>query len=156
MAISVRHNAPEVALQLASVPPRLDAAMTRAATDGLGILHAAMRAEIPRSDDPDRAPGPHAQDDIDRRLRVAADGTVTGEAFTNNEVLYYRWSGTRPHVIRPRNAKALRFRGSSGEHVFAGKVNHPGTKAHPWVEAAGAKSEAAIKAGFVKEVEEAL
>jgi phage gpG-like protein len=29
---------------------------------------------------------------------------------------------TRPHVIRPRNKKALRFNGR-----FAGKVNHPGS-----------------------------
>lgn len=33
--------------------------------------------------------------------------------------------GTRPHVIRPKNKKALRW-ASGGKFFFAGKVNHPG------------------------------
>lgn len=33
--------------------------------------------------------------------------------------------GTRPHVIRPKNKKALRW-ASGGRFFFAGKVNHPG------------------------------
>ena len=43
-----------------------------------------------------------------------------------------RWvfadEGTRPHVIRPKRAKVLRFTTSAGV-VFAKKVNHPGQKA---------------------------
>lgn len=39
--------------------------------------------------------------------------------------------GTRPHVIRPRTRKVLRFR-TGGEVVFAQKVNHPGTEAKPF------------------------
>lgn len=152
--IGVRHNAGEVASELLSIPPRLDAAMVRAVVDGTGILHAAMRAEIPRSSEANT--GPHAQDDIQRRLKVGADGRVTGESTTNNEVLYYRWSGTKPHRIEPKRAKALRFRGSGGNFVFARGVNHPGTKPHPWIETAGEKSEAAIKAGFEREVGEVL
>lgn len=152
VTINVRHNAGEVVSELLSIPPRLDTAMVRAVVDGTGILHAAMRAEIPRSE----GPGPHTQDDIQRRLKVGADGRVTAESTTNNEVLYYRWSGTKPHRIEPKRAKALRFRGSSGNFVFARGVNHPGTKPHPWIETAGEKSEAAIKAGFEREVGEVL
>ncbi len=33
--------------------------------------------------------------------------------------------GTRPHVIRPKNKKALRW-ASGGRFIFARKVNHPG------------------------------
>jgi hypothetical protein len=36
--------------------------------------------------------------------------------------------GTRPHIIRARNAKALRFINSAGEVVFAQSVHHPGTR----------------------------
>lgn len=36
--------------------------------------------------------------------------------------------GSKPHVIRPRKAKALRFAGPNGV-VFARFVNHPGTPA---------------------------
>ena len=35
--------------------------------------------------------------------------------------------GTRPHEIRPKNKKALRW-ASGGGFFFAGKVNHPGYK----------------------------
>ena len=35
---------------------------------------------------------------------------------------------TKPHVIVPKRAKRLRFVNSSGQVVFAKKVNHPGTK----------------------------
>lgn len=41
--------------------------------------------------------------------------------------------GTRPHQIRPRSAKALRFR-VGGRIVFARVVNHPGTKARPFLD----------------------
>jgi hypothetical protein len=43
---------------------------------------------------------------------------------------YAKWhhDGTRPHVIRAKNAKALRFVNKRGNVVFARSVNHPGTK----------------------------
>lgn len=40
--------------------------------------------------------------------------------------------GTVPHKIRPKNAKALKFK-VGGETVFAKEVNHPGTKAKPFL-----------------------
>jgi hypothetical protein len=70
--------------------------------------------------------------------------------------------GTRPHVIRPKNKKALRFAASSGgarlsgsarkgaDVVFARVVHHPGTKPHPFL-LPGAK--AAIEgSGLAKEI----
>jgi len=51
--------------------------------------------------------------------------------------------GTKPHVIRAKNAKFLRFfwpRGPQGAKVyFFRKVNHPGTKANPFDKKAMAK-----------------
>jgi hypothetical protein len=51
--------------------------------------------------------------------------------------------GTRPHVIRPRRASVLswtankrlsgRARTASGRRFFARRVNHPGTKAQPFL-----------------------
>lgn len=40
--------------------------------------------------------------------------------------------GARPHIIRPRNAKALRFV-VGGRVVFAGRVNHPGNRPNPYL-----------------------
>lgn len=40
--------------------------------------------------------------------------------------------GARPHVIRPRQARALRF--MMGDRVvFAQRVNHPGNRANPYL-----------------------
>jgi hypothetical protein len=43
---------------------------------------------------------------------------------------YAEWhhEGTRPHVIRPKNAKVLRWTNKQGKSVFARVVHHPGTK----------------------------
>lgn len=40
--------------------------------------------------------------------------------------------GTRPHIIRPRYRKALKFR-VQGRTVFARVVHHPGTKANDFL-----------------------
>lgn len=40
--------------------------------------------------------------------------------------------GARPHVIRPRFARALRFE-VNGRVVFAQRVNHPGNRAQPFL-----------------------
>jgi hypothetical protein len=54
--------------------------------------------------------------------------------------------GSKPHVIRPKNARALawpasgagrrlsgRRRTNSGRLIFASSVNHPGTRAQPYL-----------------------
>jgi hypothetical protein len=43
--------------------------------------------------------------------------------------------GTRPHVIRPRQAQALRFL-VGGRVVYAKVVHHPGTRARPFLDQA--------------------
>lgn len=43
--------------------------------------------------------------------------------------------GTRPHTIRPRRAKALRFV-VGGQVVYARVVHHPGTRARPFLDRA--------------------
>ncbi|MDP2811771.1 MAG: hypothetical protein Q8O34_16660 [Rhodocyclaceae bacterium] len=45
--------------------------------------------------------------------------------------VFVHW-GTRPHVIRPKNRKVLRWP-SGGAFAFARKVNHPGYKGDPWL-----------------------
>lgn len=43
--------------------------------------------------------------------------------------------GTRPHIIRPRNAQALRFM-VGGRVVYARVVHHPGTRPRPFLDRA--------------------
>lgn len=60
--------------------------------------------------------------------------------------------GTKPHVIRARNASALAFPGKNGSTVFAREVNHPGTKPDGFfergVEAAEKVLDAEVDAGI--------
>ncbi len=42
-------------------------------------------------------------------------------------------SGARPHIIRPRRAKALRFIARGGSVVFARMVRHPGNKPYKFL-----------------------
>ncbi|GAA0403062.1 hypothetical protein GCM10009530_63810 [Microbispora corallina] len=41
--------------------------------------------------------------------------------------------GTKPHIIRPRNAKALHWVDEHGDDVFARLVHHPGTAPQPYM-----------------------
>lgn len=53
-----------------------------------------------------------------------SDGVIIG---TDDERFEWVNEGTKPHVITPRKAKALRFDAASGGVVFTKRVNHPGT-----------------------------
>jgi HK97 gp10 family phage protein len=55
--------------------------------------------------------------------------------------------GTAPHVIKPKNKKALAWPG--GRHPVA-KVNHPGTRAQPFMRPAIEMSEAFLAANVAK------
>lgn len=43
--------------------------------------------------------------------------------------------GTRPHIIRPKRAQALKFK-IGGRTVFAKVVHHPGTRPRPFLDKA--------------------
>lgn len=75
---------------------------------------------------------------------VGAGSSVSGHVGSNDRVARYLEYGTRPHVIRPRNARALRFV-SGGRVVFARAVNHPGTRPYRWLERSGEQGGAYAK-----------
>lgn len=58
---------------------------------------------------------------------------VTGTVFNNTKYAIFVHDPTKPHIIRPRSKKVLRFLGADGATVFARQVNHPGTKGQPWL-----------------------
>lgn len=74
---------------------------------------------------------------------VDAPGDFACEGRMVNPVEYALpvHQGTPPHVIRPRNAQALRFE-AGGEVVFATVVNHPGTAARPFLAEGAARAAA--------------
>lgn len=64
-------------------------------------------------------------------VRVEGD-RVTGTVLSAAEYSMYVHDGTRPHIIRPRTARALAFT-IGGQRVYAKSVRHPGTKARPFL-----------------------
>ncbi|WP_238419378.1 hypothetical protein [Streptomyces taklimakanensis] len=57
---------------------------------------------------------------------------LTGSVISNHPATVYVVNGTRPHIIRPRRARALRFQ-MGGRTVFAKIVHHPGTDANDFL-----------------------
>jgi hypothetical protein len=74
-----------------------------------------------------------------RSLRLRPEGDSAWIIDHNTQhaphALFVHW-GTRPHVIRPKNKKALRWPSGSGgatRFVFAKFVRHPGYAGDPWL-----------------------
>ena len=62
------------------------------------------------------------------RLIASSLAEATGEFASPVEYSSFVEDGTKPHVIRPRSGKFLRFKGSGGM-VYARSVRHPGSRA---------------------------
>lgn len=79
-------------------------------------------------------------------LAHKAGPDLVGSVWTDDEIYGYVTEGTRPHVIRPKHGRSLRFKtgyrakttprvigshagGASGPTAFAEVVHHPGTAA---------------------------
>ena len=70
------------------------------------------------------------------QMRPAAEqgGILVGEfgSYNNNYAIHVEF-GTAPHEIVPKNAKALHWVDAGGADVFAKRVHHPGSRAHPFL-----------------------
>lgn len=64
---------------------------------------------------------------------IVAGQTVVGGVENKTTYAMMVHEGTSPHVIVPRNKKILAWIPRGGSTVFARRVNHPGTKAQPWL-----------------------
>lgn len=60
---------------------------------------------------------------------------LQGVVTCDHPAVLFVLKGTRPHLIRPRRAKALRF-DAGGATVFAKLVRHPGTNANNFMQRA--------------------
>lgn len=72
-------------------------------------------------------------------IRIEARRTLTLRTIytVGSDVEYAAMvnDGTRPHVIRPKNKQYLKFT-VGGRVVYAKVVNHPGTRARPFLDRA--------------------
>ncbi len=82
---------------------------------------------------------------IDSKLLVSGPDVAMGEMTAKAPYASHVEGGTEPHVILPKNGTFLRFV-VGGRTVFARKVNHPGTKPHPFMGQAYLKAERVLYA----------
>lgn len=68
--------------------------------------------------------------------RMVGPFVVTGGVHANTDYAAAVHEGSRPHIIRARNGGFLHFR-AGGREVFVRSVQHPGTKARPFLRNAG-------------------
>lgn len=64
---------------------------------------------------------------------LVTQNEVTAGVEAHAEYAMFVHEGTRPHTIMPRNVKVLAWKPRGGDVVYAKHVNHPGTKAQPWL-----------------------
>jgi hypothetical protein len=95
------------------------------AREKVGVSKPKLFTGIPSG--PAENPGRHIRDAIIMRIEPPV---VKVGLFSDPEATIglYHHQGTRPHVIRARNRKMLRFLSSSGRIVYAHRVFHPGTR----------------------------
>jgi len=103
-----------------------------------------------------KGPGAGAfRDSIRGSRHVDATGAVL--TFTSN-VPHAKFviGGTRPHLIRPRHARALYWVDPSGRDRFARLVHHPGTRPNRFVEHAVAPLVPFLRARLAATIERAF
>lgn len=86
-----------------------------------------------------------------RTIRVASV-SASGATVTAGGAAIFLEQGTRPHIIRPRRARVLRFPAQGSARTLAGRaragasvvfarlVRHPGTKPYPFMLPSGRKA----------------
>lgn len=92
------------------------------------------------------------------RMAESVGSTVLGRAaIVGLRASYARFLefGTRPHEIRPRRARALRF-SIGGRMIFARRVLHPGIRPRRFVQAAAEELQEELGSIFEEVMEHAI
>ena len=88
---------------------------------------------------------PRKTGNLGRSIHIGAVTPTRAETIASADYAIHVERGTRPHEIRPRNRKALRWAAdgsqarltgsprSGGRVRFAKRVQHPGTRAQPFM-----------------------
>jgi hypothetical protein len=95
-----------------------------------GIVYRNMEARVRRVEAEARRRAPGSMGDgnnITVQIRRGPGGDFQGVINSRHPASLYVLGGTRPHVIRPVRARALRFTVGS-QTVYAKVVMHPGTQ----------------------------
>src|SRR3972149_11737081 len=92
-----------------------------------GLVERDMRRRVERVENRARQLAPGSMSRQIRSQITRERNEITGYVISDHPATIYVVSGTRPHVIRPVRARALRFT-VGGRVVYAKIVHHPGTR----------------------------
>ena len=127
--ITIDVDSRNIDAKLGQLPAAERSALRRAISVLTGLLRERVKGKIVGGPLHGHPGGP-LQSSIQGEFRESPT-SMEGRVFSRG-VIYaaiHEYGGvTRPHVIRPRNARALAFIGGAGSLVFAAKVNHPGSR----------------------------
>lgn len=73
---------------------------------------------------------------VDQTREGTIESYIVRNTYSNPDVITFFEEGTRPHRIKPKNARRLHFVTYEGDEVYAKLVHHPGTPAYHMVEQA--------------------
>lgn len=107
-----------IADRLAAAGANAQQAMTQALMDSATYLAETMRSLCPVDTG-------NLRDSIG--IQVVGDRVIVGPDMSQAPYAGYVEFGTKPHEIRPKEAKALRFQ-MGNKTVYARVVHHPGTQ----------------------------
>jgi hypothetical protein len=124
----------------------LKEATGEAMADGLAAAESAALAAI-------KAQTTRRTGDLEDKLVTVQISPTSGKLFDTSDHAKFIDEGTKPHVIRAKHARALAFT-VGGARLFRRVVNHPGTKARPFVAPAMAAGERALGASLTVRVNE--
>lgn len=111
------------------VAQHLDSVVERMTLEAEATCPVGQPSEFPAG----RWAHPPLRDTIERTVVYP---TVDGLAAAFGSLAPYAGAvhdGAKPHTIRARFARRLRFRSKAGSVVFPVEVNHPGNKPNPWL-----------------------
>jgi HK97 gp10 family phage protein len=133
-----------LAAKLAAARAELEHDLMRATWTALDRGYDRARAEVPVKTGA-------LQSRIRKRITSQSHG-ARGELRVHSAYARSIDEGSRPHVISAKNAPFLRFRGRGGGWVSKKSVNHPGTKAQPFM----ARARDEMRETLTRNVEQAV
>lgn len=127
----------------------LMADVKRAGVDAKPLVGAALHNAATLTQSNIRSQAPHKTGSLQRSILTSMN-YPSATVSANEKYAPMVEGGTRPHLITPKNKKALFWKGALNPYKA---VRHPGTKANPFFQRGVEQSENGITEQFVKVME---
>jgi HK97 gp10 family phage protein len=129
--------------------PELQQDIKRAGGDAKPLVKAALFNSVTRMQRNIRERAPHKTGSLQRSILTQVD-YPNAQVSADEKYAEYVEYGTKPHIIMPKNKKALYWKGAFSPVTV---VHHPGTKANPFFKTGVENSQDYINEVFLKVID---